>query len=139
MTKLKRICLLSVLAIASVSLTAIAASPTPSKELPEYTALEAAKHVGERAIVTGKIEDVHRAQGGSIFLNMGARHPNEDFTIFIPSKNAEKFPDAEKYDGAVISVTGKIDTHEGKPQIIVSEPSQIKQKEKSSPSPSPDP
>jgi hypothetical protein len=123
---LKRICILS--AIASVGFYSIAA--VLAKDLPEYTPAEAAKHSGERAMVIGKIEDVHRAQGGSIFLNMGGRHPNENFTAFIPSKYADKFSDAEKYDGAVVSVSGKIDMHEGKPQIIVSEPSQITQKEK---------
>lgn len=133
---LKRSCLFTVIASAWLSVSGIAA-PTPTKELPRYTAVEAGKHVGERAVVTGKIEDVHRAQGGSVFLNMGARHPNEDFTIFIPSKNADKFSDAEKYDGAVISVTGKIDSHDGKPQIIVSDLAQITQKEKSSQSASP--
>ncbi len=100
------------------------------EDTPDYTPTEAAKHAGEKASVTGKVEDMHRAPGGSIFLNMGGKHPNEEFTAFIPSKYAEKFADAEKYDGAVISVSGEIKMHEGKPEIVVTEPSQIVQKEK---------
>lgn len=99
-------------------------------DMPEYTSSEAGKHAGEKATVTGKVEDAHRAQGGSIFLNMGGKHPNEEFTVFIPAKHAEKFTDVEKYDGAVISVSGDIKMHEGKPEIVVTEPSQIVQKEK---------
>src|SRR5207249_3781790 len=86
-------------------------------DMPDYTATEAAKHAGEKATVTGKIEDAHRAQGGSIFLNMGGKHPNEEFTAFIPAKYAEKFADIEKYDGAVVSISGEIKMHEGKPEI----------------------
>ncbi|MEP7015421.1 MAG: nucleotide-binding protein [Verrucomicrobiota bacterium] len=100
------------------------------EDAPNYTPTEAAKHAGEKATVTGKIEDAHRAQGGSIFLNMGGRHPNEEFTAFIPSKYAEKFLDIEKLDGAVVSVSGEIKMHEGKPEIVVTEPSQITQKDK---------
>jgi len=115
----------------AVSLLALALIGTAlAEETKEYTAAEAAKHVGEKATVTGKIEDVHRAQGGNIFMNMGGRHPNEVFTAFIAAKNADKFTDVEKFDGAVISVTGEIKMHQEKPEIIVTDPSQIVQKEK---------
>ena len=83
---------------------------------------------GKRPPLPGKVEDVHRAQGGSIFLNMGGKHPNEEFTAFIPSKYAEKFADIEKSDGTTVTVSGKIEMHEGKPQIIVSDPAQITKK-----------
>lgn len=98
-------------------------------DVPDYSPTEAGKHAGEKATVTGKIEDAHRAQGGSIFLNMGGKHPNEEFVAFIPAKYAEKFSDIEKYDGAVVTVSGEIKMHEGKPEIIVTEPAQIVQKE----------
>ena len=111
-------------------LALILAGTTFAEDVPDYSPTEAAKHAGEKATVTGKIEDAHRAQGGSIFLNMGGRHPNEEFTAFIPSKYADKFSDIEKYDGAVVSVSGEIKMHEGKPEIVVTEPSQITQKEK---------
>ena len=39
----------------------------------EYTALEAAKHIGETATVTDKVEDAYQAKGGNIFLNMGGK------------------------------------------------------------------
>ena len=61
---------------------------------------------------------------------MGGKHPNNEFTAFIPAKYAEKFADVEKYDGAVVSISGEIKMHEGKPEIVVTEPSQIVQKEK---------
>src|ERR1044071_4850133 len=92
---------------------------------PDYTAVEAAKHVGETATVTDKVDGVHKAKGGSIFLNMGGAHPNEAFTAFIPGKSAEQFTDFQKYEGATITVSGKIVSHDGKPEIVVNSPEQI--------------
>ncbi len=76
-------------------------------------------------MITDKVDDVHQAKGGSIFLNMGGRHPNNLFTVFIGASNAKDFPTFEQYKGATISVTGKIETHGDKPQIVVTSPSQI--------------
>jgi DNA/RNA endonuclease YhcR with UshA esterase domain len=103
---------------------------TLAEDVPDYSPTEAGKHAGEKATVTGKVEDAHRAQGGSIFLNMGGKHPNNEFTAFIPAKYAEKFGDVEKYDGAVVSISGEIKMHEGKPEIVLTEASQIVLKEK---------
>lgn len=95
----------------------------------EYSATEAAKHVGETATVTDKVERANQAKGGNIFLNMGGRHPNETFTIFIPADAATKFADFKKYEGATLSVTGRIATHGDKPEITVNSPDQITIKE----------
>lgn len=94
-------------------------------ETTEYTANEAAKHIGETATVTDKVERANQAKGGNIFLNMGGAHPNETFTIFIPADAAAKFADFKKYEGATVSVTGKIAAHGDKPQITVNSPDQI--------------
>jgi hypothetical protein len=110
--------------VISVAMTALSVVARAN----DYTAVEAAKHIGEQATVTDKLDDVHQAQGGSIFLNMGGRHPNEAFTGFIPAKNASQFPDYSSYRGSVVSISGKIEDHEGKPQIIVKAPSQIVKK-----------
>ena len=95
----------------------------------EYSATEAAKHIGETATVTGKVERANQAKGGNIFLNMGGAHPNETFTIFIPADAAAKFADFKKYEGATVSVTGKISAHGDKPEITINSPDQINLKE----------
>jgi DNA/RNA endonuclease YhcR with UshA esterase domain len=56
---------------------------------------------------------------------MGGAHPNEAFTAFIASPDAEKFQNFKDYKGATITVSGKIEDHNGKPQIAVTAPSQI--------------
>ena len=91
----------------------------------EFSGLDAAKHIGETGTVTDKVESAFQAKGGNIFLNMGGRHPNETFTVFVPATAAPAFKDVKMYEGKTISVTGKIEDHKGKPQISVSTPSDI--------------
>ena len=105
-------------------IVAVAMPVTQAKE-QELTATEAANHVGETASVTGKVEDVHQAKGGNIFINMDGRHPNAAFTIFISADKASEFKDYKSYEGKTVTVTGKIQEHNKKPEISVNSPSQI--------------
>ena len=90
-----------------------------------YTAAEAAKHIGENATITDKVDGVHQSGKGNIFLNMGGKYPNQTFTAFIPAKSAGQFSDYQKYDGKTVAVSGKIRLYRGKPEIAVTSPSQI--------------
>jgi DNA/RNA endonuclease YhcR with UshA esterase domain len=108
--------LLSLLALAAL---VIAQAP------PTYTPAEAAKHVGETATITGKVDGFHQSGKGNIFLNMGGKYPNQSFTAFIPSGSAAQFSNPQQYDGRTVTVTGKIQLYKGKPEIIVTSPSQI--------------
>src|SRR5207249_762937 len=78
---------------------------TPRETPPEYTAVQAPRHIGENAKVTGTVQRVNQAQGGSIFLDLGAKYPNNPFTVFIPRSAAEKFPNFRRYEGATITVS----------------------------------
>lgn len=95
------------------------------QKVSDYTAADAAKHIGETATVTDKVESVFQAKGGNIFIDMGGKHPNAVFTAFIPASNAAAFPNFKEYQGAVVTISGKIDMHKNKPQIVVTEASQI--------------
>ncbi len=64
-----------------------------------------------------------------IFLNVGGAHADVPFTAFIPSTSAEKFPDYKKLDGATITVSGKITSHNDKAEIVVRDPDQLTIKE----------
>jgi DNA/RNA endonuclease YhcR with UshA esterase domain len=95
---------------------------------PVYEPGEAAKHVGETAIVTGRVDSFHQSGKGNIFLNMGGAYPNQAFTAFIPAGSASQFTNAQQYDGKTVSVSGKIELYKGKPEIKVYSPSQISAK-----------
>ena len=92
---------------------------------PVYSALEAAKHVGETATVTDRVDGFHQSGKGNIFLNMGGKYANQAFTAFIPSASAGQFPQPQQYEGRTVAVSGKITLYRGKPEIIINSPSQI--------------
>jgi DNA/RNA endonuclease YhcR with UshA esterase domain len=111
----------TLLPVFSVAITALAIAQAP----PNYTAAEAAKHVGETATVTDRVDGVHQSGKGNIFLNMGGKYPNQAFTAFIPSSSAWQFSNPQQYEGRMVSVSGKITLYHGKPEIIVTNVSQI--------------
>jgi DNA/RNA endonuclease YhcR with UshA esterase domain len=108
--------------VVAIATLAIAQAP------PVYTAAEAAKHVGETATVTDRVDGVHQSGKGNIFLNMGGAYPNQAFTAFIPSGSAGQFSQAQQYEGRTVAVTGNIQLYKGKPEIIVTSPTQINAK-----------
>src|SRR6266705_24975 len=75
------------LALFLCALAASAIAQTPAT----CTAAEAAKHVGEIATVTDRVDGVHQSSKGNIFLNMGGKYPNQAFIAFVPSSNATQF------------------------------------------------
>src|SRR5438094_2649581 len=114
----------TLLALFMGAVATLAIAQTP----PTYPPEEAAKHVGETATVTAKVDGVHQSGKGNIFLNMGGKYPNQAFTAFIPSSSAGQFSQPQQYEGRTVSVSGKITLYHGKPEIIVNSPSQISAK-----------
>jgi DNA/RNA endonuclease YhcR with UshA esterase domain len=108
-----------------LTLFAVMCAASITAQTPNYTAADAAKHVGEIATVTDKVDGVHQSGKGNIFLNMGGKYPNEAFTAFIPSSGAAQFSNPQQYEGKTVAVSGKITLYRGKPEIIVTNVSQI--------------
>jgi DNA/RNA endonuclease YhcR with UshA esterase domain len=59
---------------------------------------------------------------------MGGAYPNQAFTAFIPSGSAGQFSNPQQYEGKTVSVSGKIQLYKGKPEIVVTSPTQINAK-----------
>jgi DNA/RNA endonuclease YhcR with UshA esterase domain len=93
-----------------------------------YTAAQAAQHVGENATVTDKVDGVHQSGKGNIFLNIGGHYPKQTFTAFIPSAEATNFQNFKDYEGKTVTVSGKIELYRGKPEIVVRSKTQIQEK-----------
>jgi len=88
---------------------------------------EGAKPVGDSycdLVFGGKYFD----NSGMTLLNLGAAYPNSTMTIVINGKDRNKWSEdpIKLYDGKKICITGKQIEYKGKPEIIVSDPSQIK-------------
>jgi DNA/RNA endonuclease YhcR with UshA esterase domain len=108
-----------------LTLFAVMCAALISAQTSNYTAADAAKHVGETATVTDRVDGVHQSGKGNIFLNMGGKYPNQAFTAFIPSGSAGQFSNPQQYEGKTVSVSGKITLYRGKPEIVVTSSSQI--------------
>lgn len=101
---------------------AIAAQQTT----PTYTVNEAQAHIGEYAIVTGRVSEVFTSKRGNVFLDFGGTYPHQAFSAVIFDQNTDQFKFLNNYNGEIISVEGKIILYKGKPEIIITSLPQIK-------------
>jgi hypothetical protein len=67
---------------------------------------------------------------GMVFLNLGGDYPNQKLSVVIKGKNRSKFDVSPEiaFKDKTICVTGVIIDYNGKPEIIVTDPEQIKVK-----------
>lgn len=89
----------------------------------------AGKFVGQQARVCGKVASAtfaSRSRNQPTFLNLDKAYPNHVFTVVIWGNNRSKFQEPpEDLEGRRICVSGRIELYRGRPQIIVSSPTQI--------------
>jgi endonuclease YncB( thermonuclease family) len=90
----------------------------------DYT--EAPNHVGEYACVSGKIDHVYTSQKGTIFLNFSPDYKTSPFGAVIFGSDAYKFPNPKQYEGETVEITGLIRSYQGRPEIVLNDPGQIK-------------
>lgn len=90
----------------------------------DYT--QAPNHVGEYACVSGKIDHVYTSRKGTIFLNFCPDYKTCPFGAVIFGLNAHKFPNPRRYEGQIVEITGLIKSYQGRPEIVLNDPAQIK-------------
>ena len=85
---------------------------------------DAGKHIGRKVTVEGSIVGGNDI-GAILFLNFSRNRGDFYCVIFKSDKN--KFPDEphRHYRGKKVRVTGTINKHKGKPQMILRDPKQI--------------
>ncbi len=87
---------------------------------------EAPNHIGEYACVSGKIDHVYTSRKGTIFLNFCPDYKTCPFGAVIFGSDAHKFPSPKQYEGESVEITGLIRSYQGRPEIILNYPGQIK-------------
>lgn len=93
------------------------------------SASDAAKHINEKVTICEKVFSSKLITPSNMtFLDLGGFHPNELLTVVIKGEDRSKFKDApdEYFKGRNICVTGTVIDYKGKPEIVVSDPGQIK-------------
>ena len=91
------------------------------------TADQAKAHIGQTATVEGRVH-VNRTQDGETYIDVGGNGPNAPFSAYVSRWNKGKFTDVDKLDGKKVQITGEISTFRDKPEIFLTDPSQITEK-----------
>jgi hypothetical protein len=86
-------------------------------------------YVGKTAMVCGAVAstklDAH-LRSRPTFLDFAKLYPNQVFTAVIFERDRAKFGTPETtYEGKRVCVTGQVRNYRGKPEIIVSDSSQL--------------
>ena len=105
----------------AAGLVILATSATAATVTPD----NAAKHVGETAIVEGIVADVHAAPNGMILLDLGGRDPDNKFVALIFPDNTAAFAHLNGYIGSRVQISGAIQLYHGKPEITLTNEGQI--------------
>ena len=112
----------------TIAFGTLAAAQT-TKSQNSITVDKAKNYVGKRATVCGRVASTRylpQAHGQPTFLNLDEAYPNQVFTIVIWGTDRPKFDTPEDYyRDKTVCVTGKIQTYQGIPQIVATQPKQI--------------
>jgi hypothetical protein len=87
---------------------------------------QAKDHIGEVASVQGLVFGVHTSRGGATYINFGAPYPRNTFTAVIFASDAGTVTPLAALQGARVQVTGRIALYQGKPEIVLKNPAQLK-------------
>lgn len=100
----------------------------PAEQITPY---QASEYIDQRAEVCGRVESadyITGIDGSPTFLNLGQPHPDSPFTVVIWEESLHRWesPPVDLYANRHICVTGTVDMHEGTPQIVLSDPANIR-------------
>ena len=101
--------------------------------MPETTGLQvvgacqAGNYDGKEMVIEGKVVDAFRSKTNTVFLNFEKPYPNHCFTGVIFSSDQYKFVQSPEkyYSQKTVRLRGEIKKYQGKPEIILADPSQI--------------
>jgi DNA/RNA endonuclease YhcR with UshA esterase domain len=100
-----------------------------SAQTTTIAAKDADKHLNETVTVTGKIfGSKFFANSNMTLLDVDGFNPNQKLTLMISGTDRPKFKGKpeDDYKGKEVTVTGKIIDFKGKPEIVITDPDQIK-------------
>src|SRR5499426_3842974 len=112
-------------AVIMIIVLAAALGATPARGAEPISWEETDHHVGEEATVEGRVLGVHCSQLSCLL----AFDPTFNrFTVVIQAASFDTFPPAEldhRFSGKLVRVHGKIQTRDGKPEIVVAKTDEL--------------
>ena len=92
-----------------------------------YSDIEAGRHAGDEATVTGKVASVSKSGKGTMYVNFGDKFPRQTFSGVVFAKDADTVGDLSQFEGKTVALTGRIElSPDGKPQIVIKASGQLK-------------
>jgi hypothetical protein len=111
----------------SPSATSSFASRSSSREMAGCVDFhDAGAHAGETGCVSGRVLKVFTSRGGNTFLDFCEDYRDCPFTSVIFSSDKHKFGDLQSLAGRQIEIRGPITVYQGRPEIIIRDPEQIR-------------
>jgi hypothetical protein len=89
---------------------------------------DATSHINEKVSICDKVFSTKLISGSNMtFLDLGGFHPNQLITVVIKGEDRGKFRNAPEdyYKGKNVCITGTVIDYKGKPEIVVSDSTQI--------------
>jgi hypothetical protein len=87
---------------------------------------DAGSHAGETGCVSGRVLKVFTSRGGNTFLDFCEDYRDCPFSSVIFSSDKPKFGDLQFLAGRQIEIRGPITLYQGRPEIIIRDPEQIR-------------
>jgi len=87
---------------------------------------DAGPHAGEKGCVSGRVVKVFTSRAGNTFLDFCEDYRVCPFTSVIFSSDKQKFGDLQYLAGRQIEIRGAITVYQGKPEIVIHDPEQIR-------------
>jgi hypothetical protein len=87
---------------------------------------EAGKYVGQAGCVSGRVLRVFTSRSGNTFLDFCSDYRNCPFTSVIFASDKDKFRGLDALQGRQVELTGGITVYEGRAEIIIHDPQQIR-------------
>lgn len=81
--------------------------------------------IGATVSFVDTVQEVVVKPSGTIFLNFGAKYPDETITVIVMDETRPRFPEVEKWAGKKVRVSGEVSDYKGHRRIILREKEQI--------------
>lgn len=86
----------------------------------------AGRHTGENSCVEGRVLRVFTSRSGSTFLDFCQNYQNCPFTSVIFATDRSHFGNLGSLEGRRVQISGEITTYNGRAEIIIRDPKQIR-------------
>jgi hypothetical protein len=87
---------------------------------------DAGRHTGENSCVQGRVLRVFTARSGSTFLDFCQDYHNCPFGSVIFATDRSRFGNLGSLEGIKVEISGEITTYNGRAEIIIRDPKQIR-------------